>query len=141
MVADLSLVKSRVNERVAVTRDIIICRPDLPENPEWLSEGLPYKYCWRISKLFEEAEKSGRDTPLWSEARRVWWEAYWRLLGRYKGEKSFFETYEVVDTTVKPYAGSPEFVLRNIVLEGLKLIPPEVREYTFKPYRAVLRGE
>jgi hypothetical protein len=141
MVAYLPLVKSRVDERVAVTRDLVVCRPDLPENPGWLSENLPHKYCWRITRLFEEAEKSGRDTPLWSEARRIWWEAYWRLLGRYKGEKPLFETYEVVGATVKPYAGSPEFVLRNIVLEGLKLIPPEIREYTFKPYREILKRE
>lgn len=135
------LVKSTVNERVAVTRDIVICRPDLPENPDWFIENLPSKFCWRITRLFEEAEKAGADTPLWREARRIWWEAYWRLLGRYRGEKPFFETYEVVDTTVKPYVNSDEFVLRNIVLEGLRLIPREVREYVFRPYRIVLRGE
>jgi hypothetical protein len=76
----------------------------------------------------------------WSEARRIWWEAYWRFLGKYRGGEPFFETYEVVGATVKLYAGSPEFVLRNIVFEDLRLIPPEVREYTFKPYRAILKA-
>lgn len=91
--------------------------------------------------FFEEAEKSGEDTLLWREARRIWWEAYWRLLGRYMGEKPFFETYEVVDTTIKPYINKREFVLRNIILEGLRLIPREVREYAFKPYREIFRGQ
>jgi len=125
----------KVDERAAVARELVICRSDLPRNPKWSEEGLPHASCWIVPRLFEEAERAGPASDLYREARRVWWEAYWRRLGRYRGGRPFFEVYELSDRTVRPYRDREEFVLNNIVLEGLRLVPPEVREYTVKLYK------
>jgi len=80
-----SLTFRKVDERAAVTRELVICRSDLPRNPKWSEEGLPHSTCWIVSRL--------------------------------------------------PYRDREEFVLNDIVLEGLRLVPPEVREYTVKLYK------
>jgi hypothetical protein len=120
--------------------DIAICRPDLLENPRWREEGLPSSRCWLVSRLFEEAYRSGVCTPVYHEARRIWWEAYWRRMGRYRGRYPFFESYIVRDSKLEPTADQ-EFVLNNIVVEGFRLVPEEAKAYTVKLYRELFKKE
>ena len=120
--------------------DIAICRADLLENPRWREEGLPNPRCWLVSRLFEEAYRSGECTPVYHEARRVWWEAYWRRMGRYRGRHPFFESYIVKDCRLVSVTDQ-EFVLNNIIVEGFRLVPEEAKAYTAKLYRELFKKE
>jgi len=71
----------------------VLCREDLPENPNWRKEGYPNPHCWNVYELFMKAKEEGKDSILWQEARRIWWEAHWRLVGRYKRRRPFFKVY------------------------------------------------
>jgi hypothetical protein len=122
------------------TLDIAICRSDLLENPRWREEGLPNPHCWLVSRLFEDAYMSGECTPIYHEARRVWWEAYWRKMDRYKAGKPFFESYMVSDGKLERIKDS-EFVLNNIIVEGFRLVPEEAKAYTVKLYKELFRKE
>jgi len=122
------------------TLDIAICRSDLLENPRWREEGLPNPHCWLVSRLFEDAYMSGECTPIYHEARRVWWEAYWRKMDRYKAGKPFFESYMVSDGKLERIKDS-EFVLNNIIVEGFRLVPEEANAYTVKLYKELFRKE
>jgi hypothetical protein len=132
-------VKSK-NSFIRDPLDIAICRPDLLENPRWRDEGLPNPHCWVVSRLFEEAYRSGECTSVYHEARRVWWEAYWRRMGRYRGRHPFFESYIVRDSKLEP-AADQELVLNNIVVEGFRLVPEEAKAYAVKLYRELFKSE
>jgi hypothetical protein len=116
------------------TLDIAICRSDLLENPRWRDEGLPNPHCWLVSRLFEDAYMSGECTPVYHEARRIWWEAYWRKMDRYKAGRPFFESYMVSGGKLEHIKDS-EFVLNNIIVEGFRLVPEEAKTYTVKLYK------
>jgi len=118
---------------------LVLCRKDLPVNPRWREQGYPYANCWEIDEFFSEAVRAGRDSDLYREARRIYWEAYWRLLNKYKGRHPFFEVYEVVDGTLRPVVDREEWVLKNIIVSAFtnNLVPPEAREYAFKIYREI----
>ena len=118
---------------------LVICREDLPENPRWREQNYPYENCWDIDEFFEAARKAGRDSELYAEARRIFWESYWRLLGRYRRGKPFFEVYEVVDTTLKPVHDRQKWVLENIIVSAMAhdIVPPEAKAYTYRVYRKI----
>lgn len=126
-----------------VLKDIklVICRKDLPENPKWFEEGYPYENCWDVYEFFEEAVKAGKGSKLYHEARRIFWEAYWRRLGRYKKGRPFFEVYEVVGTTPRRVEDKEDWVLGNIIVSAMEsgIVPPEVREQTYKVYRKIFK--
>lgn len=71
----------------------VICREDLPENPKWREYGYPDPHCWDIDELFLEAAKSGECSPLWHDARRIYWEAIHRAWGTYRRGRPFFDVY------------------------------------------------
>jgi len=116
---------------------LVICREDLPKNPRWVEQGYPYASCWDIDEFFSSATKAGPNTTLYSEARRIFWEAYWRLLGRYKRGRPFFEVYEIRKGEMRPIVEKEEWVLRNIILAAFShdLVPPEAKRQTYKLYR------
>ena len=118
---------------------LVICREDLPENPEWWEQGYPYANCWDVDELFEAAKEAGRESGLYAEARRIFWEAYWRLLGRYRRERPFFEVFEVADATPRPVHGRERWVLQNIVVSAMAhdIVPEEAKAYTYKVYREI----
>ena len=118
---------------------LVICRTDLPRNPRWEEEGYPYENCWDIDEFFEEAVKAGEGSPLWAEARRIWWESYWRLLGKYRRGRPFFSVYEVVDGELRPVRDRQRWVLENIITAGIAhgIVPRWVREYTPRVYRVL----
>jgi len=115
---------------------LVICRKDLPENPSWREEGYPYSSCWDIDEFFSTAAKQGRSSKLYSEARRIFWESYWRSLDRYKGKRPFFEAYLMKDKTLTPVRDR-EFVLKNILASAFAndIVPPEAKVYTYRIYR------
>jgi len=53
---------------------LVICREDLPENPRWREYKYPEARCWDVYELFLEAKKRGKESLLWQDARRIWWE-------------------------------------------------------------------
>ena len=116
--------------------EIVICRKDLPRNPRWREEGYPYENCWSIDELMSEAVKAGRDSELYREARRIWWEAYWRRLGRYRRGRPFFEAYIKRDSVLEPLTDR-EFVINNIIVAGFEwgLVPREALIWTYKIYK------
>ncbi|RLF08520.1 MAG: hypothetical protein DRJ60_00215 [Thermoprotei archaeon] len=118
---------------------LVICRRDLPENPRWRKQHYPYENCWDIDEFFEAARKAGRDSKLYTEARRIFWESYWRLLGRYRRGRPFFEVYEVADTTLRPVRDRERWVLENIVASAMAhdIVPPEAKAYTYRVYRRI----
>jgi len=115
---------------------LVICREDLPVNPRWREQGYPYEFCWDIDELFGAAREAGPGSHLWEEARRIYWEAMWRLWDRYKRGRPFFETYEITDATLRP-VHNREWVLRNIVVSAMAhdIVPPEAKAQTYKIYR------
>jgi len=50
---------------------IIICREDLPFNPDAIKKKYPHSRCWEIEEFFVKAKE---DPELYKEARRVFWE-------------------------------------------------------------------
>ncbi len=70
---------------------LVICREDLPYNPDWEREEYPGPHCWDPIELMEKARESGGE--LYREARRIWWEMYWRGMGRYRRGRPFPEVY------------------------------------------------
>jgi len=120
-----------------MVRKLVICRSDLPINPRWASEGYPYANCWDVDEFFSEARRMGEGSKLWSEARRIFWESMWRLWGRYKRGRPFFEVYEVVDTTLRPVENGERWVLRNIIVSAMAhdIVPPEAKATTERLYR------
>jgi len=118
---------------------LVICRPDLPENPRWREQHYPYENCWDIDEFFEAARKAGLGSSLYAEARRIYWEAMWRLWGRYRRGRPFFEVYEVVDATPRPVRDRQRWVLENIVASAMAhdIVPPEAKAYTYRIYRRI----
>lgn len=115
---------------------LVICRRDLPINPRWREQGYPHPNCWEIDEFFSEASKAGRDSLLYREARRIYWEAYWRLLGRYKGGKPFFKTYIGKNSKLEPLENRQKWVLKNIILSAIThdIVPEEAKTQTHKLY-------
>jgi len=116
---------------------LVICRTDLPENPRWKEQGYPYENCWEIDEFFSAAAKAGPGSMLYAEARRIFWEAYWRLLGRYRRGRPFFSAYEMVDSELKPIRDRHRWILQNIIVAAMThdIVPPEAKAYTYKVYR------
>jgi len=119
---------------------LVICRSDLPLNPRWREQNYPRPDCWDIDEFFEEAMRSGTASAMYAEARRVFWEAYWRRLGRYKRGKPFFDAYEVTDSSVVPVRDRQRWILDNIVSSAVAhgVVPSEALRYTYRVYREVL---
>jgi len=118
---------------------LVICRTDLPENPRWREQHYPYENCWEIDEFFEAARKAGPGSSLYAEARRIFWEAYWRLLGRYRRGRPFFSVYEIVDGELRPVRDRQRWVLENIVVAAMAhdIVPPEAKAYTYRVYRRI----
>jgi len=117
---------------------IVICREDLPENPRWKIQRYPYENCWDIDEFFTEASKAGEGSKLFEEARRIYWEAYWRLLGRYKRGRPFFEVYEVYETVnkIRPVYDRERWILSMIIGSAMAsdVVPPTAKAQTVKLY-------
>lgn len=79
---------------------------------------------------------SGEGSQLWSEARRVFWEAYWRLLGRYRRGRPFFEVYEVTDGGARVLEDREKWILENIVVSAIAngIVPSQ---FSYKLYRRI----
>jgi len=118
---------------------IVICRKDLPENPRWLEQGYPGPNCWDIDEFFAEARRAGTDSILFAEARRIFWEAYWRLLGRYRRGRPFFETYIIRDHELVRLVDRERWVLQNIIVAAMThdIVPEEAKRQTIKLYREI----
>ncbi|MHC1627550.1 MAG: hypothetical protein ACXQTI_01800 [Candidatus Nezhaarchaeales archaeon] len=118
---------------------LVICRKDLPENPRWLEQGYPDPNCWEIDEFFAAAARAGPGSSLYSEARRIFWEAYWRLLGRYRRGRPFFETYVIRDGEIERLTGRERWVLQNIIVAAMThgIVPEEAKEYTYRVYREI----
>jgi len=117
---------------------IVICRPDLPSNPSWLVEGYPGEACWDIDELMRRAREAGEGSELWREARRIFWECMWRLWGRYKRGRPFFEVYEIADGKVERIPEEKwRWVCMNVVTAAMAhdLVPPEAKARTYRIYR------
>lgn len=72
---------------------LVICRSDLPENPYWREEAYPGPTCWDPIELMYYASRAGEYSPLYENARRIYWEMYWRGMGRYHHRHPFPEVY------------------------------------------------
>jgi len=118
---------------------IVICRKDLPRNPRWKEENYPYENCWDIDEFFTEASKAGEGSKLYNEARRIYWESYWRLLGRYKKGRPFFEVYEVYETVnkIRPVYDRERWILSMIISSAMAsdVVPPTVKAQSKKLYK------
>lgn len=123
---------------------IVICRRDLPVNPGWKEKNYPFPYCWEPYELFSKAVSEGG--RLYDEARRIWWEAYWRWYGRYKGKHPFFDVWVVEDGRLHDVSESSKVVrqvLSEILISGWTVpgfVPEEVKRTTIRIYREVLRS-
>jgi len=123
--------------QVARAIKLVICRTDLPENPRWREQNYPYANCWDIDEFFEAARRAGPGSTLYAEARRIFWESMWRLWGRYRRGRPFFEVYEVVDGELRRVVDREKWVLQNIIVAAMAhdIVPPEAKEYTYRVYR------
>ena len=113
-----------MEEKIPPVREVL-CREDLPENPNWEKEGYPNPHCWNVYELFMEAKKEGKDSLIWQDARRLWWESHWRLRSKYKGGKPFFKVY-MCDVRKKVCIEESlseddiKRILREIIITGLE---------------------
>jgi len=118
---------------------LVICRRDLPVNPRWFEEGYPGPNCWEIDEFFAAAARAGPGSSLYREARRIYWEAYWRLLGRYRRGRPFFETYMIRDHEMERLVDRERWVLQNIIVAAMThgIVPEEAKVYTYRVYREI----
>jgi len=131
----------RLVSQIAEGIKLVICRKDLPENPRWQIQGYPYANCWEIDELFSEAVRAGRDSELYREVRRIWWEClpsfevvpalideHFATLPIEEVVNLFRQGHEV--RVLTPYSASPRSLKK----------PPEfarvvdVKEYEFRGY-------
>jgi len=110
---------------------LIICREDLPKNPNWRLEGYPMESCWDVDEFM-----ASPDVP-YEEKRRIYWEAYWRLLGRYRRARPFFDVY-LMDGRLERV--SPEkwrWVSYNIIVSAMAhdVVPPWAKESAVRLYK------
>ena len=112
---------------------LIICREDLPKNPNWRLEGYPMESCWDVDEFM-----ASPDVP-YEEKRRIYWEAYWRLLGRYRRGRPFFETYMIRDHEMERLVDRERWVLQNIIVAAMThgIVPEEAKVYTYRVYREI----
>ena len=120
---------------------LVICREDLPRNPRWREWGYPDDNCWDVYELFKEASKAGKDSELWREARRIWWENYWRAVGRYRKGRPFFRVYECdvregVCTELPPTEEVKRRVMMEINIAGFEtgVTPRGAEVFPWRPY-------
>jgi len=85
--------EQRLHELKLPNYRLVICRNDLPENPDWHKLGYPGSRCWDVIELMKKASEAGKDSLLWQDARRIYFEMYWRGMGRYKRGRPFPEVY------------------------------------------------
>ncbi len=119
---------------------LVICRSDLPENPDWAREGYPYANCWDTDELMLEAERAGPGSKLYREARRIYWECTWRLLGRYRRGRPFFETYLIEDGKIERVPEEKwRWVCANIIASAMatEVVPEEAKRTAAKLYRRI----
>ncbi|MEM1697428.1 MAG: hypothetical protein QW794_00460 [Thermosphaera sp.] len=117
---------------------LIICRQDLPKNELWREKGYPYENCWEPDELMIAGEKNPGLLP---EARRIYWECYWRLLGRYKGARPFFDTYMQYDSNLAKWGGDEAQVCRFVVASAMatQVVPEQAKRATFKLYKRLFK--
>jgi len=110
---------------------LVICREDLPENPGWRLEGYPASSCWDVDELM-----SSPGVP-YGEKRRIFFEAYWRLLGRYRRGRPFFDTYLVNQRVERVEPERWRWVCGSIVASAMAhdVVPPEAKESPERLYR------
>jgi len=111
---------------------LVICREDLPKNPRWRAENYPMHSCWDVDEFMAS------DLVPYEEKRRIFWECYWRMLGRYRRRRPFFDVYLVEDGRTKRV--EPErwrWVCGNIIVAAMEhdVVPPWAKETTEKLYR------
>ena len=121
---------------------LVICREDLPENPRWREYKYPEARCWDVYELFLEAKKKGKESLIWQDARRVWWEQYWRAVSRYRRKRPFWRVYECdVEKGVCRELPLTEDVKRRVMMEiniaGFEtgVVPRGARVYPWRPYK------
>ncbi|MGC8578137.1 MAG: hypothetical protein ACP5KW_09150 [Thermoproteota archaeon] len=120
---------------------LLICREDLPLNPRASLKNYPFPYCWDVYELAEEGTKAGKESKLYNEARRVFWECYWRLKGRYKEKKPFFRVYETNHFPVEVVGGKQleDYVCRNVIVASMEteIVPEEAKRQKEKVYKEI----
>lgn len=121
----------------------MICREDLPRNPHWRREGYPAPFCWDIDEFFEEAAKAGPGSRLYSEARRIYWEAYWRRLGRYKRGRPFFAVYVKEKERLKRLRDRERWVENLIIASATAhgIVPREALLWVPRIYKVLFEKE
>lgn len=109
---------------------LVICRDDLPSNPNWKRENYPMHSCWDIGEFM-----SSELVP-YEEKRRIFWECYWRLRGRYKRERPFFDVYLIDEEIVEVDPEKWRWVCGNIIVSAMEhdVVPPEAKESTYRIY-------
>jgi len=77
------------------------------------------------------------DLVPYEEKRRIFWECYWRLLGRYRRERPFFDTYLVDRRIERVEPRRWRWVCENIIVSAMEhdVVPPEAKEATERLYR------
>jgi hypothetical protein len=120
---------------------LLICREDLPRNPSASAKNYPFPYCWDVYELAYQASKQGKESKLYEEARRVFWECYWRLKGRYKEKKPFFRVYETNSYVTEVVGGKQleDYVCRNVIVASMEteVVPEEAKEQRTKLYKEI----
>jgi len=112
---------------------LVICREDLPVNPNWRLENYPMHSCWDIDEFMAS------DLVPYSEKRRIYWECYWRLLGRYRRKRPFFDTYLVNRKIEKVDPRRWKWVCENVIVSAMEhdVVPPEAKEATARLYKRI----
>ena len=121
---------------------LVICREDLPKNPRWKEWKYPDDNCWDVYELFMEASKAGKDSELWQEARRIWWESYWRAVSRYRRGRPFFRVYKCdvrkgVCTELPLTEDLKRKVMMEINIAGFEsgVTPRGAKVFPWRPYK------
>ena len=112
---------------------------------DFLNSCNPEELVCALDELYEEAVKRGEDSELFKEARRIYWEFYWRHLKRYKGERPFFDIFMEIDGKVVELPKTKENI-EKVINEGIIMgfaipgfIPEEVKRTTIRVYRELFK--
>jgi len=112
---------------------LVICREDLPVNPNWRLQNYPMHSCWDVDEFMAS------DLVPYSEKRRIFWECYWRRLGHYKRGRPFFDTYLLDGKVEKVEPERWRWVCDNVIISAMAhdVVPPEAKESTERLYRQI----